>query len=53
MPTKQDPQLKIRLPLRVKDWIEAEAKANERSQSAEIALRLDRMRVAEQLSKPA
>jgi len=31
-----DPQLKIRLPLDVKDFIEAEAKENASSQSSEI-----------------
>ncbi|WP_312374281.1 Arc family DNA-binding protein [Stutzerimonas nitrititolerans] len=38
------PQLKIRLPKALKDWIEREARTNCRSQTAEIVYRLEQAR---------
>lgn len=39
--SREDPQLRIRLPIELKEKIEATAKANNRSMNAEIVQRLD------------
>ncbi|HBC2942252.1 TPA: Arc family DNA-binding protein, partial [Escherichia coli O146] len=39
--SREDPQLRIRLPIEVKEKIEISAKANKRSMNAEIVQRLD------------
>ncbi|WP_046620295.1 MULTISPECIES: Arc family DNA-binding protein [Klebsiella pneumoniae complex] len=39
--SREDPQLRIRLPIELKDKIEASAKANNRSMNAEIIFRLN------------
>lgn len=39
--SREDPQLRIRLPVEVKEKIEISAKANKRSMNAEIVQRLD------------
>ena len=39
--SREDPQLKLRLPAELKDQIEALAKANGRSMNAEIIMRLE------------
>lgn len=39
--SREDPQLRIRLPIELKDKIEVVAKANNRSMNAEIVQRLD------------
>ncbi|EDV5024320.1 Arc family DNA-binding protein [Salmonella enterica subsp. enterica serovar Ball] len=39
--SREDPQLRIRLPIELKEQIEAAAKANNRSMNAEIVKRLD------------
>ncbi|AKJ41803.1 Arc-like DNA binding domain [Pragia fontium] len=39
--SRDDPQLRIRLPAEIKDKIESLAKKNKRSMNAEIVLRLD------------
>lgn len=49
MTNPQETQLKIRLPTQLKDWIEKKAKDARRSQSAEIALRLEQSRQLDQL----
>lgn len=38
---QREAQMKIRLPDELKRWVEAQAKANCRSQSAEIVFRLE------------
>lgn len=38
---RSDPQMKIRLPKPLKDWIEEKAAENVRSQNAEIVYRLE------------
>jgi len=38
---RSDPQMKIRLPKPLKDWIEEKAAENVRSQNAEIIYRLE------------
>ncbi len=40
-----DPQLRIRLPLNLKRWIEDEAKRNHRSQNGEIVFWLEAARL--------
>lgn len=45
--SREDPQLRIRLPIELKDKIEASAKANKRSMNAEIVQRLDGSFLAE------
>lgn len=39
-----EPQLKIRLPKALKEWIEAQARTNCRSQNSEIVYRLEQMK---------
>lgn len=38
---QSEPQMKIRLPKELKDWLEEQARANCRSQTAEIVFRLE------------
>lgn len=45
---RSDPQMKIRLPKPLKDWIEERAAENVRSQTAEIVFRLEQARKLEQ-----
>lgn len=46
--TKQTPPIGVRLQPDLRDYIETQAKENFRSVSAEIAMRLDRSRQADQ-----
>jgi hypothetical protein len=45
---QSQPQMKIRLPQHLKDWIEERAAENVRSQTAEIVFRLEQARKLEQ-----
>lgn len=48
-----DPQMKIRLPEGLKQWIEVQAKTNCRSQTAEVVFRLEQSRIQHEQSKQA
>jgi hypothetical protein len=39
--SRQDPQVVVRLPEQLKEWLKAQATANRRSQNAEIVFRLE------------
>jgi plasmid stability protein len=41
--TREDPQIRFRVPKELKKWIKTEASRNGRSQSAEVAVRLRKM----------
>jgi hypothetical protein len=45
--TKKDPQLRIRLPKELKDWIEEGAQRNGRSINSEVVVRLKEIMEAE------
>lgn len=45
---QNQPQMKIRLPKYLKDWVEEKAAENVRSQAAEVVFRLEQARKLEQ-----
>lgn len=42
--SRQDPQVVVRIPEQLKDWLKAQAIENRRSQNAEIVFRLEQAR---------
>jgi hypothetical protein len=51
--TQADPQMKIRLPPAVKDWIVQRSAQNRRTMNGEIVFRLEAAMAAEQAGRPA
>lgn len=47
----QDPQMKIRIPVDLKEWVEGCAQKNRRSLNAEVIFRLERSREVERGEK--
>ena len=46
--SRQDPQVVVRLPEQLKDWLKAQAVENKRSQNAEIVYLLEQARRREE-----
>lgn len=46
--SREEPQIKLRLPGDLKDWIYQQAKTNHRSQNAEIVYRLQQSRAQQE-----
>lgn len=50
---RKDPQVNMRIPSSLRDYLAEQAKANHRSQTAEVVYRLEKSRIQDEQGKQA
>ncbi|MNG22110.1 Arc-like DNA binding domain-containing protein [Pseudomonas linyingensis] len=51
--SRKDPQINMRIPASLRDYLAEQAKANHRSQTAEVVYRLEQSRVQDEQGRQA